>query len=202
MRRLMRRRSSCWWKAMKARTWRWKMSLRSRRCRIRWRRKRFRLRRRLRWRYMASRLGLPRLMLPRLSLGFILCCGTAFSEACYPRRFVRDAKKKPDTRNRVPRTLQQFVKGIKKDRPLQFKGSGTRKGGRHLSACRFAGGALRLSPTMVRLRRGWLSDNRRSGGCPGPALSGPASSRPSPPGCFRRRRALRQTTDGTRFAGN
>jgi hypothetical protein len=78
---------------------------------------------------MASRLGLPRLMLPRLSRGFILCCGTAFSEACYLRRFVRDAKKKPDTRNRVPRTLQQFGKGIKKDRPLQYKGSGTRKAG-------------------------------------------------------------------------
>ncbi len=181
MLRLTRRRSSCWWKAMRALTWRLKMSLRSRRCRIRWRRKRFRLRRRLRWRRMALRLGLPHLTPPRLSRGFILCCGTAFSE-------------------RAP--CGKFAKGSRKTDPYNSKGRAPAKASVTYRLRRWAGCALRLSPTMVRLRRGWLSDNRRSAGCPGPALSGPAFSRPSLPGCFLRRRALRRTTDGTRSAGS
>ena len=109
MLRLTRRRFSCLWKAMRARISRWKMNLRSRLCRIRWRRKRFRLRRRLRWRCMALRLGLPLLMQLRLLRGFILCCGTAFSD-CAPCWQIRGT--------------------LKKDRPLHTKGSGTRKGGR------------------------------------------------------------------------
>jgi len=93
MLRLTLRRFSCLWKAMRARISRWKMNLRSRLCRIHSRRKRFRLRRRLRWRCMALRLGLLLLMLLRLLRGFILCCGTAFSDCAPCGKFAKGSRK-------------------------------------------------------------------------------------------------------------
>ena len=157
MLRLTLRRFSCLWKAMRARISRWKMNLRSRLYRIHSRRKRFRLRRRLRWPCMVLRLGLRLLMLLRLLRGFILCCGTAFSD-CAP--------------------CGKFSKGSRKTAPYTLKGRAPGKAGGIYPLWRLAGGDLRLSPTTVRLRLDSLSGNRRSAGCPGPALSGPASSRP------------------------
>ena len=93
MLRLTRSRFSCLWKARRARISRWKMNLRSRLCRIRWRRRRFRLRHRLHWRCMALRLGLPLLMPLRLLRGFILCCGTAFSDCAPCGKFAERSRK-------------------------------------------------------------------------------------------------------------